>query len=180
MAPGIHSKMLQIETLGEPGLGIVHYSPLVAHYFAHIPLCSTRPGWAVFVASRSFVGLRGLAPCKTKQAGRNNFVHLHSAELRVLQPATQPRSCGWAMSSPIFHPLVRIMSISLFLFPSIYMGKRMPIMKFNTQVRPFRCSSRVFKRLATCIFPRVVIVVNRRPYWVAVVQSIYKATRIYV
>jgi len=75
--------MLQIDTLGEPGSGMVHYSPLVAHYFAHIPLCSARPGWAVFVASRSLVRLRGLAPCKTKQAGRHNFVHLHSAELGI-------------------------------------------------------------------------------------------------
>jgi len=83
MAPGIHSKMLQIDTLGEPGSGIVHYSPLVAHYFAHIPLCSARPGWAVFVASRSLVRLRGLALCKTRQAGRHNFVNLHSAELGI-------------------------------------------------------------------------------------------------
>jgi len=77
----VNPAMMQIEMVGGFGSGMVHYNRPVAHYFASIPLCSSRAGWQVFVTLRTFSRLRAISPCRTRQNGRQNFVYFHPAEL---------------------------------------------------------------------------------------------------
>jgi len=74
---------LLLETVGAAGSGMIHYKPVVAHYFAGLPLCTESAGWDAFDLVRTLAYLEAIGPCKTRQAERNNFVYYHTVEIGV-------------------------------------------------------------------------------------------------
>jgi len=74
---------LLLRNVGAAGSGMIHYKPVVAHYFAGLPWCTDSAGWDAFDLARTLAHLEAIGPCKTLQAERNNFVYYHTVEAGV-------------------------------------------------------------------------------------------------
>jgi len=65
----------------------VHYTLAVTEYIHTLVLCSEKGElWTNFKLNRNLLAVREIAPCKLYQKGRDSFVILHAAELRVPTP----------------------------------------------------------------------------------------------
>ena len=62
--------------------GLVHTPRVLSKYLNTLPFCWNNENvWVEYYNSVSMVALRSMAPCKTYQKNRDNFVFLHTAKL---------------------------------------------------------------------------------------------------
>jgi len=78
-----HDALLRIEILPGVFTGMVHYDRFVEIYFKRLPSCSSQLTWSLHVATRTFVTVKRMCPCKVRQRNRGTFVYLHAVEFGI-------------------------------------------------------------------------------------------------